>query len=148
MSLKAQRAWGINHLSRKPALRFDHSLCIEVFPNVKSEFPVAQLWTTPTCLQLDTREKRPAPSSPFLPRSGNCREQSPFPQSKQNQIPSPLPTGYAFQLFHWLTVYYLLCFKITSWSSQGKGLSYSDVLWCNLTSSPTCSLWCHNIGRI
>lgn len=108
---------------------FDHPLCIEVFSNVKSESPLAQLLTIPMCpvTRYQGEKTSTSLSTSPPPSSGNCREQSSFPQTRQNQIPSSLPTWYAFLLFHQLAGYYYLYFKITSWSSQGMELSCSAL---------------------
>ena len=44
MLLKRQLAWGIDHLSRKPAPVFDQLVGKEMFPHVKSEAFLTQLW--------------------------------------------------------------------------------------------------------
>ena len=49
MPLKHWQAWGMDHPSRKPDTVFDHSLDIEIFPNVQSKAPLAQLWATSMC---------------------------------------------------------------------------------------------------
>ena len=48
MPLKHWQAWGIDHLSRKPAAGFDHPPGKEMLPNVQSKPLLAQLWAIPT----------------------------------------------------------------------------------------------------
>ena len=59
-------SWGVDHLSRKPVPVFDHPLGKEMFPNVQSEPPLAQLRADPCKLPLGTKEKRSVPPSPLL----------------------------------------------------------------------------------
>lgn len=47
MPLKPCQAWGIDHLSRKPVVVFDHALGKETIHNVHSDPPLVQLWTSP-----------------------------------------------------------------------------------------------------
>lgn len=127
MSLNSNRL-GASTISLGSLLQCSTTLfCTEAFPNVKSESPLAQLLTIPMCPVTRYQGEKTSTSLSTSPASGNYREQSSFLQTRQNQIPSLLPTWYAFQLFHQLAVYYFLCFKITSWSSQGMELSCSAL---------------------
>lgn len=135
--LQQWQAWGVNYLSRKPVLAFNHPLGKEILPNVLNLF-----WCSfeplPHVLSLDPRETSTSFSmSPpqDTAESNKVTLQSPNSLNQTNPKSQPLLIRHSFQLFHQLFCPLLDAFKHLNILLKLQGLELQTVLkvrlcWC------------------
>ncbi|KAK4810580.1 hypothetical protein QYF61_007317, partial [Mycteria americana] len=94
-AFKYLQGWRLNHFPGQPLPMLDHPFSKEIFPNIQSKPPLAQLEAVSSCpiacyLGEETDPHLPTTSFQVVVESDKVSPQPPFLQAKQPQVPQPL----------------------------------------------------------
>ncbi|KAK4824899.1 hypothetical protein QYF61_021414 [Mycteria americana] len=106
-SFKYLQGWGLNHFPGQPVPMLDNPLGEEIFPNIQSKPPLAQLEAISsrpiTCyLGEETDPHLSTASFQVAVESDKVSPEPPFLQAKQPQFPQPLLIRLVLQTLHQL----------------------------------------------
>ncbi|KAK4818698.1 hypothetical protein QYF61_017919 [Mycteria americana] len=94
-SFKYLQGWRLNHCPGQPVPMLDNPSGEEIFPNIQSKPPLAQLQAISSCpitcyLGEETNPHLATASFQVVAESDEVSPQPPFLQAKQPQVPQPL----------------------------------------------------------
>ncbi|KAK4814695.1 LOW QUALITY PROTEIN: hypothetical protein QYF61_025521 [Mycteria americana] len=99
ISFKCFQGWRLNHFPGQPVPMLDNPFSNEIFPNIQSKPPLAQLEAISSCPITSYLGEETDPTSlhPPFRQLDKVSPQPPLLQAKQPQLPQPLPISLVLQ---------------------------------------------------